>query len=148
MPALAGRALLDRRHDRLPGLGLILKLPMPHEFVLQRTEAAFHGRVVVAVARTTHAGDGPAPGPHHLVACGPILVCLDHDDARAPGRGDSLAATDAACSCEQVPPLPCAVGFPRLLMEHAPPCDEGLIGVHTGTLWPTLPGLEAASAHL
>jgi hypothetical protein len=106
MPALVGRALIDRRHDRLPGLGLILKLPMPYEFVLQRTEAAFHWRVVVvAVARATHAGDGPAPGPHHLVACGLILVCLDHDDARASGRGDSLAATDAACSCEHVPPL-------------------------------------------
>jgi hypothetical protein len=51
-----------------------------------------------------------------------------HDASEPPEPGDLLAATDAACACEQVPPLPRAVGFPRLLMEHAHPGDEGLIG--------------------
>lgn len=41
-------------------LSLRLKLPMPHQFILQGTEKTFHRRIVVAVALPTHAGNHSA----------------------------------------------------------------------------------------
>jgi hypothetical protein len=38
---------LDILRDGMAGLGLILKLPMPHQFILEGTNEKFHGLVVV-----------------------------------------------------------------------------------------------------
>jgi len=40
---------LDLLRNGIAGLGLIPKLPMPHQFNLQRTEKAFHRHIVVAI---------------------------------------------------------------------------------------------------
>ena len=47
---------------------------MSHQFVLQRTEETFHGRVVVAITLAIHVGDDPAPGEHQLIETRPIEV--------------------------------------------------------------------------
>ena len=55
MEALPVIESLDIVLDRPLGLRLILKLPMPHHLVLERTEEAFHGHIVVADARPVYA---------------------------------------------------------------------------------------------
>jgi len=82
-----------------------------------------HGKLLIAAIRD----GGGLPLPHrHGANRAPSTP--GHDVSEPPELGDALVATDAACSCEPVPPRPYAVGFPRLLMEHAHPGDEGLIG--------------------
>jgi hypothetical protein len=49
MQALAVIEVLDILRDGIAGLGQILKLPMPHKFILQRTEGAFHRHIFVAI---------------------------------------------------------------------------------------------------
>lgn len=48
---------LDIIDNRGLGLSLILKLPMVHHLVLQRTKEALHWGIVIAVALPTHTGD-------------------------------------------------------------------------------------------
>ena len=71
-----------------------------------------------------------------------------HDPGQPPEPGGSMSATGEAFAREQVPHLPSAVGFPRLLMQDAHARDRGLIGLFAWIREPVLPSIEAASTHL
>jgi hypothetical protein len=58
------------------GVGLILKLPMPHQLVLQGTEKTFYRRGIVAIAFATHAQDHSASSEHDTIEPGAVLIAL------------------------------------------------------------------------
>src|SRR5437899_1387701 len=92
MQALAVVESFDVVPDGLSGLGLILELPVSDQLVLQRTEEAFHRRVVVTIAFATRTGDDPAPGQHRLIERGPILVAVIAMMHEPWGRASGLPA--------------------------------------------------------
>jgi len=53
---------VDVVFDSHLGLSLILKLPMVHQLILQRTEEALHWGIVIAVALQTPTGDHATVG--------------------------------------------------------------------------------------
>src|SRR6059036_3599582 len=67
---------LDVFEDRLTGLGLILELPMPDQFILERTKEALDRGVVVAVALAAHAQDDTPASEQRLVETRRVLVAL------------------------------------------------------------------------
>src|SRR5512143_3791732 len=54
----------------------MLKASMPDQLVLERTEEAFHRRIVVTIALAIHTGHHPAPREHRLIETRAILVTL------------------------------------------------------------------------
>src|SRR5689334_24692946 len=53
--------------NRIPSFRVMLEVSVPSQFVLQRTEEAFHRGVIVAIAFATHAC-------HHAPVCEELLI--------------------------------------------------------------------------
>jgi hypothetical protein len=71
-----------------------------------------------------------------------------HDPSEPPESRDPMSATGPTFALQELPHLPSAVGFARLLMKAAHPRDEGLIGSLAWTDGTVLPGIEATPTDL
>src|SRR5690349_19037204 len=76
MQALTVVKALDVLEDRLFRFCPILELPMPDQFVLERTKKALHWRIVVAVALPTQTEDHATIGQYGLIETSRVLFAL------------------------------------------------------------------------
>src|SRR5207249_4539628 len=152
---------LDVFEDRLTGLGLILELPMPDQFILERTKEALDRGVVVAVALAAHAQDDTPASEQRLVetrrVLGALVAMMQEPRRRAPvpprhqprldDDGGALALTHGPAhhATEHLPHLPRPLGVPRLLVQEPHPVDQPLVGLRPPAGGPALPGIDPAA---